>query len=497
MICGMRERPLLACTFGAALTAACGSDGGGTGSASNTDATTETSTEPQTQGSSADPTPATTGPTTDAPTTAPTTDSSGGSDTGDTTTGAPACPYTPVEGTPKVALELVASGFDRPVLAIAHPTQPDRLFVVEQGGHVKILEPGMTTAPPDADDFLYIPVKNENAAKIGPEQGLLSLAFHPDFPTDPRVYIYFNPGEVQGNGPNHIAELKLDPNDPDKVDPASLRLVYAMGKVASNHNGGMLNFGPDGMLYFGTGDGGGANDEFGTGRDPKSPLAKILRIDPEPDGVPDSNKACAQCPMADGFDFTVPADNPHVGDANYAPEVYAMGMRNPWRFVFDTATDDLYVGDVGQGSWEEVSIIQAGKDYGWSAMEGTHCFADDQCDEGAGPNQENMDGITMPIIEYSHDDNGRCSITGLGVYHSCEVPGWDGVYFYADYCSSEIFALRWDGNATEDLGVVASANGESILGTGHNAYGDIFVTTVVVDALNVLLDGKVYRVVPG
>lgn len=505
------ERPLLACTLGAALLAACGDDGGDTVSASATDATTgpgpTTQTSSGTSSASTESSgdtpgdtsvdPPTTGTPTTGPTTDPTTSTSDGTTTdGDTTTGSPACPYVPVDGAPNVGLELVASGFDRPVLVVGHPTQPERLFVVEQGGHIKILEPGETTAPPDEDDFLSISVKNAEAKKIGPEQGLLGFAFHPDFPTDPRVYIYFNPGEVQGTAPNHIAELKLDPNDPDRVDPASLRLVYAAGKVASNHNGGMITFGPDGLLYFGMGDGGGANDEYNTGRDPKSPLAKILRINPEPDGEPDSNKACAECPMVDGFDFTVPDDNPHVGDDNFAPEVYAMGMRNPWRFGFDSATDDLYVADVGQGTWEEVSIVNAGKDYGWSDMEGAHCFGGNQCDTDAGPNKDNQDGLTLPIAEYSHDDNGRCSVTGIGVYHSCEVPGWDGVYFYADYCSSEVFALKWDGTAAQEMGVVTNTNNEPVLGSGHNKYGDLFVTTVVADALNNISDGKVYRIVP-
>ena len=511
MIYSMRDLSILACTLGASLTAACGDDGGagsetdaspttpGVSSSSGTatdDTTTLTPTDTSdtvtpTTGDTTEvePTTGTTGPTSEPTTSSTTSDDT----TTDSTTGAPVCPYTPVDGAPTVALQLVADGFDRPVLTVSHPKQPDRLFVVEQGGHIKILEPGMTSAPPDEDDFLYVKVKNENADAIGPEQGLLGFAFHPNFPDDPRVYINYNPQDWDGPGPTYVDEYKLDANDPNKVDPGSRRLVYAVGQPASNHNGGMITFGPDGMLYIGMGDGGGSNDAFNTARDPKSQHAKILRIDVEPDGELDSNKACDDCDMVDGFDFTVPDDNPFVGDDNYAPEAYAVGMRNPWRFNFDG--DVMYVADVGQGAWEEVSVVVAGGDYGWSDMEGNHCFGGAQCDDSAAPNTANADGMIAPIAEYSHG-GGRCSVTGAGVYHSCEVPAWDGVYFYADYCSTEIYALKWDGTNAMDMGVVATA-GEAVLGSGSNGYGDVFITTVVTTGLNTLVDGKVYRIVPG
>jgi glucose/arabinose dehydrogenase len=353
----------------------------------------------------------------------------------------------------------------------------------------------MTTAPPDADAFLYVKVKNENAKEIGAEQGLLGFAFHPNFPDDPRVYVNYNPQDWQGPGPTFIDEYKLDPNDPNKVDPGSRRLVYAVGQPAGNHNGGMIAFGPDGMMYIGMGDGGGSNDQFDTGRDPSSQHAKILRIDVEPDGSPDSNKACDNCPMVDGFDFTVPADNPHLDEPAYAPEVYASGMRNPWRFSFDTATDVLYVADVGQNQYEEVSVVVAGGDYGWSDMEGNHCFGGANCDESAAPNAANADGLIAPIAEFSHN-GGRCSVTGADVYHSCQVPAWDGVYFYADFCSSEVFALKWDGSDVELMNVVADTDDELIIGSGRNGYGDVYINTVVVTGLNTLQDGKVYRIVP-
>ncbi|HFE44082.1 MAG TPA: hypothetical protein ENJ18_01125, partial [Nannocystis exedens] len=356
------------------------------------------------------------------------TSTSTGTDTS-TTTGGPICYGEPIEGDPELILEEVAKGFDRPLFVASDPSDPERLFVVEQGGHIKILEPGMSQAP--AEDFLFVETKNANANTIGPEQGLLGFAFHPDFPTDPRVYINYNPA---GNGaqPTVIDEYKLDADDPNKVDPNSRRTVIAIHQPKGNHNGGMIAFGDDGYLYIGMGDGGGANDGFKTGRDPRYLLAKVLRIDVEPDQTPDSTEACENCPVLDGFDYTIPADNPFVGMEGVRPEIWALGVRNPWRMSFDPETGWLYAADVGQGQWEEVDIISGGADYGWSAMEGNHCF-NEMCDESAGPNQANADGLIAPLTEYNHSQ-GRCSITGGAVYRGCEVPAWSGRYFYGDYC---------------------------------------------------------------
>lgn len=492
--------PLRSLPWTCALLLACGDSGTTTDSASTTDTppttTTATGTTVDEPTSPSDPgtTTATSTPTTtpDPTATEATTDEPTSGTTDDTTTGPPACPYDPVDGDPAVDLELIASGFDRPVLALSDPRDPARLFVVEQGGHIKILGPGETTAP--ADDFLVVAVQNADAQDIGPEQGLLGFAFHPDFPTDPRVYVNYNP--AGGNyGPTYIDEYKLDASDPDKVDPATRRLVYAVGQPASNHNGGMIDFGADGFLYIGMGDGGGGGDTFNTGRDNASQHAKFLRIDVEPDGTPDSNKACDACPMVDGFDFTVPADNPFVGDPDYAPEIWATGLRNPWRWSFDRATGQLYAGDVGQGNFEEVSLIEKGRDYGWSVMEGNNCFEGAACDTSAAPNGVNSDGMTAPLAEYD-SNQGKCSVTGLGVYRSCEVPGWDGVYFYADYCSTEIRALHWDGTTVLEMDVVQTV-GEAVIGSGSTAHGDVLLTTVITNDFNQIVDGKVYRLVPG
>ncbi len=489
-----RISPLLSCAL---LIAACGdsqvttTDSGG----SSSQATSETGGTGSTGGTGG--TDTTANPTTGAPTTTGTpTTTDGTSDattmgsSSDGTTGGPVCPYTPVDGMPGFALEQVAGGFDRPVLAIPDPRDPTRLFVVEQGGRIKILEPGATMAP--ADSFIDLPVKNKVPGEIGPEQGLLSLAFHPDFPDDPRFYVNYNPGDWQGPGPTYVSEFKLDPNDPDKADMASERIVLKVAQPAANHNGGMIAFGPDGYLYIGMGDGGGANDQFDTGRDFKALHSKMLRIDVEPDGKPDSTKPCGACQMLDGFDYTIPADNPFVGDNNYAPEIWAVGFRNPWRFFFDK-DGTHYVGDVGQNTWEEITIASKGSDYGWSLMEGNHCFGNGNCDTSAAPNQVNSQGFTAPIAEYNHDTG--CSVTGGAVYHGCEVPGWEGIYFYGDYCNGQVFALTWDGSTVQDLGQVAMQS-DRIVGYGYTGFGDVLFTVVQLDDFNMPVDGKILRLVP-
>ena len=393
-----------------------------------------------------------------------------GTDT-DTDTDAPPCPYDPVTGSPEYGLEEVASGFSRPVLALGHPTEPGRMFVVEQTGSIKLLDEGETTSP--ESDFLTLDVND------GPnEAGLLGLALHPNFPEDPRVYVNYNP--AGGALRTRVEEYTLDPANPDVADPSSARVLLEIGQPASNHNGGMLAFGPDHMLYIGMGDGGGSCDSAASSsRDPGDLLAKILRIDVEPAG---------------GMPYGVPADNPFVNDGEFAPEIFAWGLRNPWRFAFDG--DTLYVADVGQDDWEEVDVVEGGHDYGWSTMEGGHCSADTECsgatcDDSPGPGQTNADGMTLPIAEYQNDGQ-RCSISGGSVYRACEVPAWQGIYFYADYCSGEVFGLRWDGSQVQDLGVLIMS-GQRVQGNGWNAHGDVLFTTVINELSST---GSVFRIAP-
>ncbi len=452
-----------------------GSDGSGTAdttaSTDPTNPTTSTTVSTTVSASETDPT---TGMTTDMTTDPDTT--IGESSTTDTGVGE--CPYAPVAGMPAIGLQLIAGGFDRPVLALGDPSQPDRLFVVEQGGAVKILEPGATTAP--EAEFLHVNSVNQDNDFIGDERGLLGFAFHPDFPTDPRVYVAYSAAGAGGaSAPTRISEFTLMAGDANQVDPASERILLDGEQPAGNHNGGMIAFGPDNLLYIGFGDGGGSDDQFNTGRDTSTILAKILRIDPNPSG---------------DLPYTIPADNPFVGNDAFAPEIFAWGFRNPWRFSFDQENGDLYVADVGQYDWEEIDIVSAGGDYGWSDMEGFSCFEGAACDVVDTPNAVNEQGMTMPILAYNHDALNACSITGGGVYRSCEVEAWQGLYLYGDFCTGDLYGLVWDGANVMDFASVLST-GESIIGNGWNAWGDVYITTVQTSG-PMIEDGLVYRVAP-
>jgi glucose/arabinose dehydrogenase len=402
------------------------------------------------------------------------------------------CPYEEVGGEPSVALELVASGCDRPMQAIGHPTEPDRLFVVEQGGEVRIVEPGSGQC---GDVFLTTDSVNQQSTTIGNEAGLLGFAFHPDFPDDPRVYVDYiadNPLRTV------IEEFTVDPGNPNQVDQASGRVVIEFCQPAGNHNGGTIVFDDSGMLLITTGDGGPQNDGLGNGRDPGVLLGKILRIDVESDGrthTPTSSDGEGCSDLGSFTSYGIPDDNPFVADGNFAPEVWSWGFRNPWRAAWDSETDILYVGDVGQNSREEVAQVVAGSDQGWSDMEGFSCFGGGGCDGGAGPGKVNAMGQTLPLKDWGDG----CSAIGGAVYRSCEVPGWNGIYFFGEYaCGGQgrVGALVWDPAAetVNDLDWLLFTD-ERVIGNGWNAYGDVFFTTV--DAPGGFInDGRVYRVVP-
>ena len=259
----------------------------------------------------------------------------------------------------------------------------------------------------------------------GGERGLLGLAFHPDYPADPRLFVDYT--DTDGN--TVIASFTTDPANPDRARAASELILLAIRQPFGNHNGGAVAFGPDGMLYIAMGDGGSGGDPQGNGQRLDTLLAKILRIDVlGPD-------ATATKPYA------VPPDNPFVGssDAEALPEIWLTGVRNPWRIRFDAPTGDLWIGDVGQGAWEEVDVIRAGpggQNLGWNRMEGTHCYVIDPCDRA---------GLTLPVTEYSHDVG--CSIVGGVVAHDAAVPGIDGRYLFSDYCSGTFWSIDPAGDA--------------------------------------------------
>jgi glucose/arabinose dehydrogenase len=342
-----------------------------------------------------------------------------------------------------VALEPIAQGFDQPV----HVTGPDdgsgRLFVVERPGRIRIVADGEVLAAP----FLDITSLVQSG---GLEQGLLSVAFPPDFADSGRFYVYYTAREGTGAGDNTVARFWVSADDPNVADPESGEVLLAVPDPRVNHNGGQLQFGPDGMLYAGFGDGGGGGDPEGNGQNPMTRLGSVLRIDVSGDGP-----------------YAIPSDNPFADGENGAPETWVWGLRNPWRFSFDRATGDLWIGDVGQNAREEVNWLPpdraAGANLGWNVMEGTLCFRAEQCD---------TTGLTLPVAEYSREFG--CSVVGGYVYRGAQEPALAGVYLFADYCSGLVWGLGRDegGNWTVSAPL---ETGLRISSFGEDADGELYV----------------------
>ncbi len=307
---------------------------------------------------------------------------------------------------------VVAEDFDSPLDLVNAGDGSGRLFVVEQGGLVWIVYPdGEVSFEPFLDVSTLIPPSVFSGAYT--EQGLLSIAFHPDFEANGQVFISY----INRAGDTIIGRMQVMADNPDMLDPASLTPVMEIRQTYADHNGGNIVFGPDGMLYVGMGDGGSLQDPLRMGQRTSTHLGKILRLD------------------VNAEPYAVPPDNPFVGKSGYKPEIWAVGTRNPWRFSFDRLTGDLYIGDVGQEQREEINFQPAGvggQNYGWSAFEGTlPLYADQQVpvDPAA---------ITMPVIEYDHTQG--CSVTGGYVYRGEKLPEMQGVYLFGDYCSGRVWA---------------------------------------------------------
>ena len=353
----------------------------------------------------------------------------------------PAQPFDP-EATP-LRLETIAEGFDMPVYLTHAGDGSGRLFVLEKAGRIRIIADGTVVEAP----FLDIV---DRVGSSSNEQGLLGLAFAPDYPTSGHFFVDY----TDRNGDTVISRFNVT-DDPMVADAASESLVLTYAQPATNHNGGMLLFGPDGMLWIGTGDGGGANDRFGNGQNPQTLLGKMLRIDVTSDP---------------SQPYTIPADNPWVSaqwnGQVVRSEIWALGLRNPWRYSFDAATGDLWISDVGQNTYEEVNLAPAssegGLNFGWPIMEGLHCFQAADCDPT---------GLVLPIIEYDH--SGNCSITGGHVYRG-EAAALQGVYFYADYCSMRIWAASPNGEGGWQSAEVLQ--GESpITSWGVDQQGELYI----------------------
>jgi glucose/arabinose dehydrogenase len=354
------------------------------------------------------------------------------------------------------ALALTPIGtFDRPDLVTSPPGDPNRLFVVEQAGVIRVIDDGVVEPTP----FLDISDEVQEAN----ETGLLGLAFAPDYAQSGLFYVMFNRHE--GNGNLYLEEFHVSKNDADVADPYSARVVLEIVKPWENHNGGMLQFGPDGYLYAAVGDGdsGVLNPPGAFAQTLDDLLGNILRIDSREDG----DEA-----------YTVPDSNPFVGVSGDRPEIWSYGFRNPWRFWVDSKTGDLYIGDVGEGVREEIDYEPAGKggfDFGWPCMEATVPFDP----TATCPN------AVAPIYDYNHGTN-LCAVVAGVVLHDPRLPALDGLFLYSDLCGGEVRALRVDG------GVVAEnddlkLNVPAIDSFGMDALGRAYLVS---------LDGPIYRLDP-
>jgi glucose/arabinose dehydrogenase len=349
----------------------------------------------------------------------------------------------------RLRFALVASGLTSPTFVASPPGSPD-LYVVEQPGRIRKLAGGVTQPVLDI----------ASRVSVGGERGLLSLAFDPQFSANGNVFVCFT--ETSGDIAIERFTLPVGSAPPNpNPEATAVRVLTIPHRTFANHNGGQLQFGLDGMLYIGTGDGGGGGDPLGSGQNLDTLLGKILRID------------------VSSLPYKIPPDNPFVGQAGRRPEIWAVGLRNPWRFSFDNPTGSIYIADVGQSRREEVDVVAAnaaGLNYGWNIWEGTLCYPSGTACSAA--------GITMPVIEYDRADG--CSITGGYVYRGSALPEVVGRYFYSDFCQGWLRSFVMAGaSATErtDWGVAPVG---SIQSFGVDSAKELYVATSA---------GGVYKIV--
>lgn len=355
----------------------------------------------------------------------------------------------PVADPARFQIELIPAvvGVSEPVAMTSARDGSGRLFVAEKGGRVRIVRDDALVASP----FLDI---SDRVLSSGSEQGLLGVAFHPDYGDTGWVFVNYT--DLAGD--TVVSRFDVSTSDPDRADPGSEQILLQIEQPFSNHNGGHLAFGADGMLYVGTGDGGSGGDPLGSGQNPQSLLGKMLRF-----GIDGSGG------------LVIPDDNPFVGDASTRDEIWALGLRNPWRFSFDRVTGDLYIGDVGQNQYEEIDVegrfSVGGVNWGWNRMEGFHCYDGASCDST---------GLQMPAVEYDHGEG--CSVTGGVVYQGSRFPFLNGTYLFADYCSGRIWALEAGGRHGWAVATVGSA-GAAISVIGEDEDGEIWVADLAGDRL--------------
>ncbi len=341
-----------------------------------------------------------------------------------------------------VVFTVVADGFDRPLYLTHAGDGSGRLFVVEQSGRIWIMQDGERLAEPFADlSSVVTPINGYS------EQGLLGLAFHPDYAENGRFFV----GYTDREGTSTIAELTASASNPNAADLSTRRVLLQVAQPFANHNGGMVAFGSDGYLYASLGDGGSGGDPLANGQNPWTLLGAILRLDVDGDAP-----------------YGIPEDNPFALSGLGAPEIWAYGVRNVWRFGFDRATGDLYLADVGQNLWEEVNFQPAesagGENYGWNRYEGTHPYS-------GGDAPANM---VLPVAEYAHSEGG-CSISGGYVYRGDNLPDLVGAYFYGDWCTGNIWAAYRDESGSWQSGFFSQLAGKMISSFGEDEAGELYI----------------------
>ena len=347
--------------------------------------------------------------------------------------------YTPSTG---IRLERVVDGLESPVHLTA-PAGDPRLFVVEQRGRIRIVERGRLLARP----FLDLTAR----VGYGGERGLLSVAFHPDYARNGLLFVNY----TERGGDTRIERYRVT-SDPNRADSTSGELLLTIVQPFANHNGGHILFGPDRMLWIGMGDGGSAGDPMGHGQNPQTLLGAILRID-----------------VDHGTPYAIPRDNPFADGRRGRPEIWAIGMRNPWRLWIDDSTRNLYIADVGQNQWEEVDVVpiaRGGMNFGWNLFEGSHRYR----------GFDRPDGTVMPVLEYPHQDG--CSITGGLVYRGARVPALRGHYLFSDYCRGWLRSFRFANGRASDLREwrVPSLAGATSFGEGADGEAYVLVQSGVV-----------------
>jgi len=405
----------------------------------------------------------------------------------------------------KVKLQLFVDGLIHPLEMLTAPDGTQRRFIVEQSGAIVLLLPDGTVRPAP---FLDLTDKMVRLNREFDERGLLGMAFHPQFKENSKFYVVYS-GPVSSDTPrrvrlnfnctNYLSEFRVSKTDPNQADLATERIIYRWHKPQFNHNGGAIAFGPDGYLYIATGDGGSANDKalfhtekIGNAQDLKSPLGKILRIN-----------------VNAGDPYSIPADNPFADSKDALPEIYAYGLRNPWRMSFDTGGEhQLFTADVGQNAYEEVDIIVKGANYGWNRMEGTRCFNPD--DPNKQPETCEKSGLTMPIAEYGNltvvKDGKGLSVTGGYVYRGKAIPQLQGTYVFGDWSRQFIqpegvllvaFPPKEKGAmwAIEDVEVVNMKFHSYVLAFAQDEDNELYVLTSDNTAPTRGVD-KIYKIVP-